>query len=42
MTALFITLSVYLQAFDSNNIHLLLRIACKIPVTSADNAQTAL
>ena len=40
MTASLITLSFYQKACDSDifpNIHLLLRIACTIPVTSADN-----
>ena len=43
MTDLLIILSVYLQACDPNillNIHLLLRIACTIPVTSADNERS--
>ena len=45
MTALLITLSVYLQGCDPEifpNIHLLLRIACTIPVTSADNERLKL
>ena len=40
MTALLVIFSVYLQACDPDifpNIHLLLRIACTIPVTSTDN-----
>ena len=40
MTALLVIFSVYLQACDPDifpNIHLLLRIACTIPVKSADN-----
>ena len=43
MTALLITLSVDLQVCDPNifpNIHLLLRIACTIPVTSTDNKRS--
>ena len=43
MTTLLTTLSVYQQACDSDifpNIHLLLRIVCTIPVTSADNERS--
>ena len=43
MKALLIILSVYLQACDPDifpNIHLLLRIACTIQVTSADNERS--
>ena len=45
MTALLITLSVYLQACDPDIfpnmlLLLLLRIACTIPVTSADNERS--
>ena len=43
MTTLLITLSLYQQACDSDifpNIHLLLRILCTIPVTSANNERS--
>ena len=43
MIALLVIFSVYLQACDPDifpNIHLLLRIACTIPVTSADNERS--
>ena len=43
MKTLLITLSVYQQACNSDifpNIHLLLRILCTIPVTSANNERS--
>lgn len=43
MKALLIIFSVYLQACDPDifpNVHLLLRIACTIQVTSADNERS--